>query len=575
MISCPNKETVVEPPTGEVTIQNCGTVLTGSSVNVSWTDTRNNIDPLTRYDLLIDIGDGNGFIDQGPSVQYPATSLSSTTPIPTDGRVIVKRIDYGLPGEPPETVTCTCTALTVTTANKQLYPEIEASSPDLPLNCFDLADSVEDFDEAHLAEYLYKHPDIHNWDVDTATQTVCGLDPSVPDPNNSVFLPPPSGGNDHGMIQTALNANPGADIVGTGGTYLLGSTLNMTNAGTRLFDAPSRVTGSQGTIYNVNAPSVEVHNSPIDFDNRPNAAIGWLVLDATNFVLSRSGVRDMRKVGNGVAAGVWIRGGNNFKIVCNEFINLLLDSAATATGSSSVLAVLNSGSGAMPGGYVANNTADNIHTRRRNSGTTDPEFYRQQGYSSTPNRVYIIANRVVNGGKRFVKVQNSNVFVGSNLYHWRDRQGPLGVRVQTTVVAVQLGSVDVRAVHNRVIIEGEARYDAVFTVNRNGGPAAFDNLHFDCNCVDYIDTPPENFYALGLLLLKDNLNSSAGSLNVTNSSAKDNTLKGGGGTNHLFTADSAFGNANFTGIGIDISGNVESTPVLISDFRSSGTNYVP
>jgi len=118
---CIVTDTVVQP--GDLELQDCGGILNGSTHTFTWSDTTNNVDPLRRYDLAIDIGDGQGFVDQGPSVQYPTNSWT-VTGLPTDGRTITKRLYYWDNNvvDLSNFVECTCTAASVAVEAKGLWP---------------------------------------------------------------------------------------------------------------------------------------------------------------------------------------------------------------------------------------------------------------------------------------------------------------------------------------------------------------------------------------------------------------------------------------------------------------------
>ena len=103
----------------EVQIVNCGSVLPGSTATIEWNDPTNP-DPLRRYDLFIDIGDGNGFVDQGPSVQYP-TSSWTVSGLPTDGRVILKRLYYWDNNVVDLTTFVECACMAATISNSGIH----------------------------------------------------------------------------------------------------------------------------------------------------------------------------------------------------------------------------------------------------------------------------------------------------------------------------------------------------------------------------------------------------------------------------------------------------------------------
>jgi len=439
-------------------------------------------------------------------------------------------------------------------------------------------DAGIDYADAHLAELLYMNPNVCNWNVDAANELITILPPEEPS-GNIAYLPPPTGGNDAAMIENFINANSGKSVVGTGGTYRLSSTVDV-NVPVRIFDVPTRMTGSIRTTYRVNSADVEFHNCLIDGNNTASFLMGWDVgATAHRFVLTRSGVKNMWRIGEGPAAGVRITGGRDYKIACNTFENLLLQTDPTNTVGSSIMRAVwstNATPGVQsPGGYIANNYANNLHTNKKTTAgdTTDPEFFAVQSYDGTSGRVKVIANRCVNAGKRLAKNLVENVFVASNFYHWKDRNGPLGVRIQHVIVNCQQESSHVRAINNRFKIEGEGRYGAWFTASVQYNNYRFEELHFNYNDIELIDVPPANYYALGIQIRNKDGNSSDTRNQLRNCSARGNFIHGPGGTNHYFTFGPGFDD-DASSLDIDLSGNTVApgTPILISPFRGSNAS---
>ena len=560
-------KTAAEVEPGTVTINECGNILTSSTATFSWNDPNQTVS--TIYDFWVgSMPLSNDIYDLAGGGSFNGSSVTVSN-LPTDGRTIYKTLYVfanGSAGGITDTIQCTCTATTVLNADCMTFPQIAAAGP--ASNCYD--ENGIDRENSYLGEYLYQNPDVSDWEFNG--DEICKL--PDPEPSASAFLlPQASGGDDTAMVQAAINNN--AEVRGQGSVpYRINSTIAVFNP-TKIWDLPTQASGNQATQFSVTSSNVEFYRSIIDGRDNGSLKVGWLVgAVATDFVLSRSGARNFLTA-TGNMAGVWLRGGDRYKITCNEFTDLRLNGAASLTNiSASALAVLNSNSvGATPGGYIANNYAENIHVLERSSGTTDPEFYRQQGYpDGTQSRPIIIANRCVNAGARLTKFQVSDGFVGSNFYHWRDRQGEFSRRVMKNVVNVQLGSDRVRAVNNRIKVEAEARYDAIFTVE-DVGNRTFDDLHFDCNILELIDTPPQNFYANGLYLKE---NGGATNSTITNSSAKDNIWIGAGGTDHIIHIDSSWGGP-LEPAGFDVSGNIVPGGgyVISSDYEGSGATYTP
>ena len=548
-------------------------VLDNCSLTVNWTHD-NPLSSTVNYDLKI-----NG-VDPGPSVTHPISSntidICSALGITTGSGTLNIELLYWYDGDLNTILSAgTCTVnydFGGPSGNVFTFAQIRAAGR----SANGYGDAGIDYADAHLAELLYMNPDMCNWNVDAANELITIL--PCEEPTGSIaYLPAPSGGNDANMIENFISANAGKSVVGTGDIYQLSNTVDI-NVPVKIFDVPTRMTGSIGIAYGVNSADVEFHNCPIDANNSATLLTGWNVAAiAHRFVLTRSGVKDMFRIGDGPAAAVRLRGGRDFKISCNRFENLLLQTNPSSSGSTIMRAVwsANSAPGALsPGGYIANNYVNNLHTNRKPSGTTDPEFFAVQSYDGTAGRVKIIANRCVNAGKRMVKCQVGNVFAASNFYHWKDLNGPLGDRIQSTVVSIQLRSNHVRAINNRIKLEGNGKYVDSFRANVSTGDHIFEELHFDYNDIECIDAPESIHHGHGIAYYNSDSSSADSHNQLTNCSARGNVFRGSGGTNHVFYFGPGFDD-DASSLDIDISGNTVTTPILISVFRGSNSTPLP
>jgi len=157
------------------------------------------------------------------------------------------------------------------------------------------------------------------------------------------------------------------------------------------------------------------------------------------------------------------------------------------------------------------------------------------------------------------------VYVASNFWHWKDRQGPFGARKMLGVINCHYDADRVTAVNNRIKIEAEARYGALLLAQSSNNYINSD-IHFDCNDIELIDVPPANHYARGASFANFDSASSDTRNQLVNCSVKDNVFRGSGGINHVFNFGAGYID-DATGLGIDLSGNTVTTPVLISTFR--------
>ncbi len=536
-------------------------VLNNCNYTVNWIHD-NPLSTTVNYDLRI-----NG-IDPGLSVVYPATSNSidicNTLGLNSGTGTLNIELLYWYDGDVTNQLSAgTCPVdydLGTTNSQCMTYAQIRAAGR--PENCYDLNTA-----DAHLAEFLYMNPTVSNWTIDEATEVICAID--APEPSAaSIFAPAPSGGNDAPALEAFFNANPGAEIKGTGGIYKIGSTIDIDNPVT-LWDFPSELIGSVGTVYRVRAPNVEFYRSPIDAKNRPSTYTGWRVENgADNFVLSTSGISNIWHKSGISGAGVFIRGANNFRITCNVFKNLINDTS-DKTLSAIMRTVWNANYSNIPSGqgYIANNISENVQS---NGKLYDGEFFCSQGFTGSAGIVRIIANRCVNSGKRLTKWQHPDGFVASNFWHLRDRQGPLGIRKNTAAVNCQLDADNITAVNNRIKMETNGEWGTAFRANCEYNNYTYTNLHFNCNDIEILIPPPASYYSFGIHFHNKDSNSADTRNKLVNCSVKDNVFRGTGGLNHVFAFDAGYID-NATGLDIDLSGNTVTTPVLISVFRGSNS----
>lgn len=558
-------ESLTNCPTDVLEILSCSEILTGSTATFLFSDPFQT--PTTIYDFFL--GSTPGADDLYNNIgngMFNGLSITVSN-IPTDGRtlyltwLIDRNGNGGFPN--PITVTCTSTAAAIVNSECMTYAQIRTAGR--AENCYN-----RDSPNAHLAEFLYMNPTVSHWTNDPVNEMICAIDTPEPGPS-ALQAPPPSGGNDAPMIEAFINNNSGAEIIGMG-TYTFGSTIDI-NVPVKIWDMPSKLNGSIGIVYRVNTANVQMYRSLIDAQKLPSAYRGWsLAPAADNFVLSKSGIENIHHKNNSHVAAIWINGASDYHITCNKFNNLLVDFESTATFGPVARAILSSSNAGLPspGGYIANNDSENILSSDdfNSASVAGVAFFTLQGYEGSEGTVKIIANRCVNAGKRLAKCQHPDVYIASNFWHWKDRQGPIGNRKMIAITNCQLDADRVTTINNRIKIEAEARYDALLQVSPQRNNYTYSNIHFDCNNIELIDTPPETWYAYGANFSNKDGTSSDTRNQLANCSFKDNIIRGPGGTNYVFNFGAGYID-DATGLDIDLSGNLVIAPILISVFRGS------
>jgi len=417
-------------------------------------------------------------------------------------------------------------------------------------------------DDYYLAEFLYQNPDVCFWEQDSENKTITSLKTPVP-PENSVYMPSPSGGDDTAMLESFIKKNAGKSLVGQG-TYKV-ATLDINHA-VDIFNMAMVPASGAKQMVRVNVADVRIFNSPIDGQNMPSLAIGFNVEDgAHRFVLVNSGVKNIYHKRDANAAAVFIRGANDFYIVCNRFddiLNTTNDKTKTARANSFWLSgrkVHN-----LSGGLIANNDASN---HQSNGKLKDAEFFTIQGYNSISekNPLRIFANRTVNAGKRFTKNQEGSTVILSNYVEWNTKTGPLGRRTLIAPFVIHLSD-NITIRNNRVSISAEGSFEAVLITDASSGAHTAhlggniqNNIHFDNNDIELKDNRDPSARGGPALVIARASNRPENDVGyeAKNSSASNNNVYGTGSLRTYFTFGSGYAD---NGGRFDHSGNVFSVP---------------
>jgi len=381
-------------------------------------------------------------------------------------------------------------------------------------------------DDHYLAEFLYQNPDVCFWEQDKSGKTITSVKTPVP-PEDSVYLPSPTGGDDTSMLESFIKKNAGKSLVGQG-TYKV-KTLDIEHSVDIYGMAMVPASGAKQMVR-ISAPDVRIFNSPIDGKNTSSLAFGFNVENgAHRFVLVNSAVKNIYHKNNADASAVFIRGANDFYIVCNEFDNIINDTRdkSNVARANSVWAQGRKTHN-LSGGLIANNYANN---HQSNGKSWDAEFFTIQGYKSVSekNPVRIFANRAYNAGKRMTKNQEGNALILSNYVEWNTKTGPVGRRKLQGVFTVHFGD-NVIVNNNRVSISAEGHFAAIFLTDAASSSIVQDNIRFDNNDIELKDNrdPNANSGPEFLRAAATGYGLNAVGFEATNSSAVNNTVYGTG-----------------------------------------------
>lgn len=402
----------------------------------------------------------------------------------------------------------------------------------------------------YAAEFLYQNPDVCFWDLDAANQTVTEVAVPTP-PSDAVQLPAPSGGDDTSALESIINAQAGRSYVGQGVYNVRELDINVS---ADIFDMPMEPASGSGRMVVVNAADVRIFNSPIDAKDSSSIYIGYNVSNgAHRFTLVNSGFSNIHHTGNSNAAGVFLRGVDDFHLACNSFENIINETSSDVTARANSFWMNGGNSETTSGGYIVNNYSYN---HQSNGSLNDAEFFTEQNYSSTDfdKPVKIFANRLLEAGKRFTKHQEDNALVLSNFQEWRDKIGTLGSRSLLANVEVQTSD-NIIARNNRVKIAAESRFDYVFITQVRHGTEVQDNIHYDCNDIEIADQLPTSSNNVPQIITARIITRPEDStgFEATNSSASFNNIHGDGSVRFFYSFGDGYDDQ---GGSFDTQGNV-------------------
>ena len=516
-------------------------VLDNCNVTVNWTHD-NPVSTTVNYDLRISVSPDN-VVDPSLSVTYPATSntvnFCESLSVSSGTGTLTIELLYWYDGDVDAAISVGICMINYDLGDSSLegktFAQIEADS-DLPTFC-----SMSD--DAYVAEYLYQHPDVYYWEVQTLSngqKSVVPLPVPLP-PSNAIQLPSPSGGNDTGALESVINGNGANKVFIGSGTYKVNQ-LDIDQAGTVIYNMPVTPASGAGELIHINADDVKLIDCPQDFQNQSSGYLGIRAQFADRFHLIRSGLTNMFHTAGSSGGGVYIRACADFHIAGGVYKNILNKQNGTNTCRANVVWINGGNSAITDGGYIVNNIAENLQsTGNPNNGDRDAEFFTTQSNTGHLKQIKLFANRCVDAGKRLVKAQgDGGVTALSNSYEWRTNSTVLGNRARLNVISVQLSVSDVIARNNRIAINGNRNWSYVMYISAIGISGT--NIHFDCNTIE-INNPWNGANYDQRVLCANSTAGSSGSdtsQENINCTMNDNTIFGTGGVNYHYWFGNGF-----------------------------------
>lgn len=410
------------------------------------------------------------------------------------------------------------------------FDQIEADSK-LPKFC-------NNDDDAYVAEFLYQHPNVCYWEVQTLPDgQKCVVPLPVPTPPvNAITLPAPNGGDDTAALESAINGNgPNKVFVGSG-SYKVNQ-LDIDEDGTIIYDMAVTPASGAGELIHINADDVKLIDCPQDMQNQASAYLGVRAQYADRFHLIRSGLTNMNHTGVSSGGGVLIRGCADFHIACGVYKNIWNQLNGTSVSRANAF-WMNGGTVAVTdGGYIINNIIENLQsTGLPTNGNKDAEFLTIQGNSGHLKQVKVFANRCVDAGKRLLKSQaDGGATILSNSYEWKTNITTLERRVRLAMIDVHFQTGDVIVRNNRLTINGDRNWGAVMNIQSTTKSGT--NIHFDCNLIEINNPWNGAGYDQHILVARSLGAGSPGtdsSQESNNCSMDNNTIIGTGGVNYHY-----------------------------------------
>lgn len=379
------------------------------------------------------------------------------------------------------------------------------------------------------AAYLFENPDVCFWETRNSNidGSLCVVPIETPSaPEDATTLPESNGSDDTLIIQTVIQG--GGDFVGDGSVYKLNN-LQISSP-TRIWNMPSSPAINARKIAQIRSPDVHIYNSLINGNNQHGFHSGWELKDgAHRFILVNSGVININNSNQAHAYAVHGAEVDDIHVACNRFENII---SANSPVRVLWMSAGNTGSKIVRGGVFANNTGGNIQSGNWARDADVVVLQSHLGNQIQDRPFLIMANRFINGGKRFVKWQTGNSKALSNFYHWRDAIGPLGRRSMSEAISSFTSNNVARNNHLKYSANGGVPKTMFMMI---GGSIEKNphNNHFNNNTIEYETNPPATASSTVLVAKHVGPNASTG-FEFANSTFTNNTISGSGRPWHNF-----------------------------------------
>lgn len=315
---------------------------------------------------------------------------------------------------------CSYTAQFSSSNGPGSYTDIEANAPDW--TCVLTANE-------YLGEFLRQNPNVSYWNQDHSAQLITPL--NAPSIAGTVINVTPSGSDDTQLIEDAISqAGQDGAVDGGGATFLIDNLIvNQANFTLRNISFKPSV-NSAYKLITVASPDVTFFQITCDGENKPYQYVIDVNANADRFALVESTITNLFNNSDGSGAMLRLsQSTDDVYIVNNEFIHGI---GVSSPDENSLLRgiVVNSTTRDDPkNGIIASNLFEDLQAEGRGDDA-DAMFFGnfasrqyQIGF-----RMRVLANVGINAGKRLIKAQGGGVDAHSNLNHWKDYLGELGVR---------------------------------------------------------------------------------------------------------------------------------------------------
>ncbi len=391
----------------------------------------------------------------------------------------------------------------------------------------------------YLAEFLRQNPDVSFWDQDHTAQSIVAIaEPAIA---GTIVNLTPSGGDDTQLIENAISqAGQGGVVDGGGATFLINDP-RIDEAGVTLRNMTFKpsVNSAYRAIL-VAAPDVTFLRVHLDFENKAYRIGIEVVHTGDRFAFVESSVRNLYNNSN--SFGVMLRlyeGTDDVYIVNNEFVHGIAVSDPDENSSIRGIWVASSNIGVNPkGGIIASNYFENLQAQGRGD---DADAFVAQGFDVDNQyqlgfRLAFMANVGMNAGKRIIKAQSGGIDAHSNVNHWKDLNGELGVRV-TRCHYDSHGVSNLRWTNNLAITDNTNPVSESFFMQIQThtfpGDLEADNIELHCNKYIHNDDTRDTRSSYGFVVMDFNSGTNGFEWPMM-SNIRDNVIEGSGTMRYIW-----------------------------------------